>query len=357
MKFGILTFHNTLNPGATLQAYALCRYIRQEGDSCDIIDYRSPNIVKRELSFKKARTALRTLVLRLFVWPRQKLKIKKFHEFLKSEKMLSPKSYSPENIAEANSDYDGFIAGSDQIWNLKITDNDYNFFLKFAEKEKTKLSYATSAGDEWEKNEHKDVLELLGRFDELSVREESTRQSLKKCFGIESELVADPTMLLSPQEWSELAVKPKEKNYVLVYMPQGGVNIIAEEFARRENKKLIHIGDGGYHLKKSGVRSVNVYEWLGYIKYADAVFTDSYHGLLFSLYFGKNVWTKLTEKKGERQKTILNIIDANECAVSNIQDVRICEDLQKRPEKLEHFRMQSQKYLMGVLSEYRTNNE
>lgn len=44
-RIGILTFHNTLNYGAHLQAYALCRYIRDLGYECDIIDYQSDSIV------------------------------------------------------------------------------------------------------------------------------------------------------------------------------------------------------------------------------------------------------------------------------------------------------------------------
>ena len=40
MKYGIITFHNTLNCGASLQAYALQTYLESMGHSVEIIDYK-----------------------------------------------------------------------------------------------------------------------------------------------------------------------------------------------------------------------------------------------------------------------------------------------------------------------------
>ena len=43
-KIGILTFHRAINYGACLQAYALKKYIKDQGNECDIIDYHCPAI-------------------------------------------------------------------------------------------------------------------------------------------------------------------------------------------------------------------------------------------------------------------------------------------------------------------------
>ena len=48
-----------------------------------------------------------------------------------------------------------------------------------------------------------------------------------------------------------------------------------------------------YGLKIKGTKSVKpttISEFLGLIKYANTIFTASYHGMLFSLYFNKNFY-------------------------------------------------------------------
>ena len=44
-RIGILTFHRAINYGACLQAYALKKYIKDQGNECDIIDYHCPNLL------------------------------------------------------------------------------------------------------------------------------------------------------------------------------------------------------------------------------------------------------------------------------------------------------------------------
>ena len=58
MKLGILTFHYIPNIGATLQAYALCKYLRNQGVECEIIDYRCDSLDKREIQFNKTNNNL-----------------------------------------------------------------------------------------------------------------------------------------------------------------------------------------------------------------------------------------------------------------------------------------------------------
>lgn len=47
MKVGILTFHNAINYGAVLQAYALQQTVVALGAECEIIDYRCPAVEKQ----------------------------------------------------------------------------------------------------------------------------------------------------------------------------------------------------------------------------------------------------------------------------------------------------------------------
>ena len=42
MKIGIITVHKSPNYGACLQAYALWKYMEQQGNDCEIIDLYRP---------------------------------------------------------------------------------------------------------------------------------------------------------------------------------------------------------------------------------------------------------------------------------------------------------------------------
>lgn len=354
MKLGILTFHNTLNPGATLQAYALCRYIRDQGYACEIVDYRCPNIVRRELSFHFTTNILKTVGSFVLYWPQQKQKIRESLAFLKNEGMLSPRFYDPQTISTADEVYDVFIAGADQIWNLKITEGDCSYFLPFAEKGH-KFAYGSSVGDDWPSELYLMIKEKLADFDALGVREWVTKELLQNEFGLESELVADPTMLLTPDEWSEFAAIPKETGYIVLYMSEEKTKIFAREYAARHHKKIIFLGNCGYSPKRSGHRSVTVHEWVGYFQNADAVFTDSYHGLLFSMYFGKKVWTCYGERRGERQRTLLNVIDAESCRINGMEQTDHYMDIAQRTQRLDKYRERSQVWLCNILAGYEAN--
>ena len=62
-------------------------------------------------------------------------RINKFNLFVQNLLPLSSR-YDATNIELANSKYDAFVVGSDQVWNLRVTGNDMNYFLQFASDEK-----------------------------------------------------------------------------------------------------------------------------------------------------------------------------------------------------------------------------
>lgn len=72
-RIGILTFHRAINYGACLQAYALKKYIKDQGNECDIIDYHCP--------------AIEDFYNRVFLWEDSfKTKIKKSSYMVDSKK-------------------------------------------------------------------------------------------------------------------------------------------------------------------------------------------------------------------------------------------------------------------------------
>lgn len=52
MKIGIITYHNAMNYGAVLQAYALQEWLKKNGCSVEILDYNNQMVA---LSYRQFR--------------------------------------------------------------------------------------------------------------------------------------------------------------------------------------------------------------------------------------------------------------------------------------------------------------
>lgn len=177
------------------------------------------------------------------------------------------------------------------IWNLEVNGGDLTYFLDFVEEGKRKFSYGSSIGTQWDLNSIQKVCSFLRKYDLISVREADTCKTIQAQLSLPCETVCDPTMLLSAEEWEAQTFPVKEKNYVLVYFPYAGILNAAKSYVKQHHKKLIIVGMTLPWKAQNYKEMYSPQQWLSYIKNADAVFTDSYHGLLFSLYFRRPVWT------------------------------------------------------------------
>ena len=180
------------------------------------------------------------------------------------------------------------------LWALDMTDGDYSYFLDFVPDEKRKFSYATSIGKrEWNEEEKKRISALLNRFYAISVREKTTVDRLSPLVDKECHVVCDPTMLIGAEEWMPYVGKRLfKKDYVLVYFDTDDGKCIsdAQQYAKKNGKELLFISQMPSFLSK--VRTVFPYmveDFLSLIYYADTVFTASYHGMLYGLYFHKKL--------------------------------------------------------------------
>jgi hypothetical protein len=83
-------------------------------------------------------------------------------------------------------------------------------------------------------------------------------------------------------------------------------------------------------------------EWLSYLKNADAVFTDSYHGLLFSLYFRVPFWTS---NYGNRIESILSLLGLENRKIKNDENLKSIIDFNSVENKIESLRNDSIRYI------------
>ena len=346
MKYGIITYHGIPNFGAILQGFALCYYVRKCGIECEIVNYKCKNLEDRELRYHKASNGLKNIIKKNIIWPKKVKKIEACSSFQKS--MYGRKSYSISNIAEANDEYDGFIAGSDMIWNLNVNGNDMTFFLDFVKPSRKKIAYAASIGDKWNDDDINTVRRYLTQFDNISVREEDTNNQLNYEMNIKSLCVPDPTMLLEAEIWKQDVQEVNETNYVLVYFPYDEILEAARRYAKETNKKLIVIGEGIKLFNKELKQIYSPQEFLSYIYYADAIFTDSYHGILFSIYFNKQFWTN---NNGNRIVSLLEKINLNNCQIHNDMEFSNVINYRQVNMSIDKMRTYGKEYLRRVLKE------
>jgi hypothetical protein len=300
MKIALVTTQNANNYGAIFQAFALQQALSRFGD-VDIINYDNRHI---GISFDLVRVkptvhgllGMGKDIVRLV--PRYKV-IKKFKCFIQNNMVLTKRVSAQELLLGELSQYDAYVAGSDQIWNPACISNnsviDPIYFLNFAPNKARKLSYASSIGGyQLSIDEKENFKGLLDDFHTISVRERDTQKLLQEVLGKDVHHVLDPTLLLSKEEWLEaVRVKEgqyKEEKYILLYtVPK--VSLIrkaVDYFAKKTGLKVVAIDQGisaGANVDRV-IRDAGPVDFIQLFANAEFVITDSFHGTCFSLNFG-----------------------------------------------------------------------
>lgn len=331
-KVGIITIHNSPNYGACLQSYALYRYIQQQGNDVEIIDLHRPFAYEDYIPSKKyvsSRSVKRSLLSRIKgnvksligIKPKKSSlyspsAIKKFDEFNAVIKLSQPYRGIDELYANPPL-YDLYVSGSDQLWNPTQAYCLEPYFLTFVPKgQGKKISYATSVGiTDLRDNEKKDFAKWLNLYDDISVREYQAQSLLQGLLADKKvNQVADPTFLLDPKDWKDMAVKPKQSKYILMFTLQHRPEILEYclQLSKQSGLPLIELGqvqpdvlDGSY----TAVKDAGPKEFLGYIENAELVITDSFHCTVFSLIMGANnfyTYIAPTNQRGSRIIDLLN---------------------------------------------------
>ena len=349
-KIGILTAARTNNNGTDLQAYAMysvfSRYCCTE-----IINYACKRL-------EETHKILPCLNLRGIANIPYRFYLNKSHSSFRKKFKFSNGVQNSENLNL--SEYDTVVVGSDQIWNLDITGFDLNFFLPRKLGNFKRYSYAASLGKTdislWENNF--ELSKLLNDFSCISVREHSGVKALNDIF-VKSQQNLDPILLMNEEEWSKIIInKTYKKPYVLLYMVES--NSIAQEYvkeyAKKHNCQIIRYSFSIAKNKK-GVKTktfVNIGEWLGLIKNAQMVMTNSYHGVSTSvaLHTRFRVFGLKNPQSQTRLESLLDDLDLQNlfvCSEEHFEDKEI--DWEKVDKKLDELRKPSLEYIKKIAAE------
>lgn len=333
-RIGIITYHSAINYGAALQTYALNKYINSLGYNCETINYTCKKINQSYKLINFKQKSLKSFVNSIINIPSNMVKKAKFKRFVKENVNISRKKYNFKNIKQANENYNIFITGSDQVWNLELN-NDYNYFLNFVNKNNNKNSYAASFGNINVLKENKNkIKKILDNYKCVSVREKSTINDIKEHCNLQAKHVLDPTFLLTKEEWEKLIDKKDHKDkYILLYvLHEESAYYIAEKLGKKTGLKVYIITESrrrrieGKYIRNSGPK-----EFISLISNSEYVVTDSFHGTALSIIFKKNLKVVLKTKMkyfNERLTSIINTLNLEECIVnSETSDEKLIQNI------------------------------
>lgn len=294
-KVGIITFHRAINYGAMLQAVALQKAVNEMGYDAELIDYVDQLYNHYRISYKTS-NPVKSVAKYIFSRSARKRNLR-FEQFLLENARISDRQYNSGNISSLDeSSYMAFITGSDQTFNPIIVEYDDNYVLGFVKNKNKCNSYAASIGLADLTEENKNWLKTnVQKYHAVLVREKTGIKLLNKIGIMNTLLVCDPTFLVSADMWMKMQrpVKTPE-HYILHYGFKR--NTCMEKKTQRLSIETgypiytisdrIKNDDRGYK-KFSGIGPG---EWLYLIAKADYIVTNSFHGMIFSFIFNRQVW-------------------------------------------------------------------
>ena len=306
-KIGIITFHNSINYGALLQTYALSKILADDGFTVEVIDYVNDKIdhslsSSRYKYDKSIKGYVKYFIKRVHGYRKDR----SFSGFISAELNLSNEhNITRSDIEKLAQRYDVVITGSDQVWNLKLTDMDLTYYLDFVSEDTKRVAYAVSGGDIADDDMSK-VLPLIRRIDALSVREQSLSNLLLEKYGVISTVCLDPTLLVGREMFKPIVSKRHIKNkYIFCFMMnyKPGIMEVAKRIAKE--KELVVV-DNKNSLQFFLHSSPN--DFLSWIYHAEYVLTDSFHGTAFSIVFNKQFVSDMYDGKGRIKQRIGDLL-------------------------------------------------
>lgn len=362
MKVGIITFFCSYNYGSALQAYALQYFLNKSGCDVNIIDYTYTYDFRQYYLFRTHEYLKRpqAMVADILCFSKNKKRKIAFEDFVNKYFTLTKRYSDNDDMTELNKDFDAFICGSDQIWNLDCTNGVVPaYFLGFVDDNKNKIAYAPSvAKTKFIRNHDKEVQRYINRLDAISVREKSTVGVFQKVCSKEIKVTVDPTLLLTGTDYDKLlsSGNTKNKNYIFVYMLSKDERLLnyVSNVAKTMKKEIVYIT--GKLNRSFGCKAYNVYgcgpeEFLSYIKNADYVITNSFHATVFSVQFHKKFCVFPTKNGGARMIDLLTEIGLEQCIYNSNINIEQDINYEEVEIKLSGLRESSIEFLRSALSD------
>ena len=308
MKIGIVTQPLLGNYGGVLQNFALQYVLKSMGHTCFTIAYYP--LWVRIIFFLKS-------ILLLIKGKKRTFKIYSYRKastgsFIDENISILPRKSFFFNSAKQFDGFDAIIVGSDQVWRPKCNREIENSYLNFLSSKKIRrIAYSASFGVDWWEYSQKQTdrcSKLAHLFSMISVREFSGIQLCKDYLGVEPVQTLDPTLLLSQDVYKVFCknVPKSNERFLAAYIlnMNDSVKIECELLAKKENLIIKY-----FNIDANS--KISVPEWLAMFRDAMYIVTDSFHGTVFSIIFGKKFKCFYNEGRGTaRFKSLLKLYNS-----------------------------------------------
>lgn len=327
MKIGIMSMQRIKNYGSFLQAYGLKMTLESFGHEVIFVDYK----VEKPIVACEQKSIIYKIVRKIYRVLRYKVLKKENLSSLFDQKYFSLISLSNQRTYRAKVDV--LVIGSDEVFNCLQSNPDVGYSKELFGKDNNAqkvISYAASFGHTTLMGLRKygiesEVGQLLSLFSSISVRDNNSFDVVKALTGKLPVINVDPVFIFDFGKF--IPQRPDLDNYILVYAYGNRIDSEVEikaikQFARKHNKKLISIG---VHQKWTDVKlEADPFELLGYVKGADYIITDTFHGTIYSIKYNIPFITIIRESNKQKLSDLLqrfSVVDRELKDVSKLEEI------------------------------------
>lgn len=300
MIIGILTFHDVFNPGAFLQALGTQTLVERMGHEAKVINYTAP--VHRFSASSYFRRWNWRMLYRFRTWYGMLLKERAFERarggLLKRTRFYETR----DDVGEEQ--YDAVLVGADVVWNFKhaYLGRDPVYFGEGIDTQRL-IAFAASCGDcSLSDDVPEYVQQGLGNFNSYSVRDQNTADVVRAFAKQDATQICDPAFHLDLD--AIMPATSKRSPYLLVYLRNGAFAPELKDqvmgFARKKGLRVV----ATYYTHPwadENLLDLEPQDWLGLIRDAAYVVTNTFHGSVFSVMLEKQF--ALDYNDGIRLKT------------------------------------------------------
>lgn len=314
MKIGILTFQRANNYGGCLQSYALQHTLTKLGADCEVIDLKGSVLSLPLDDHRGLAQRVKTFIVRTGAKVVKGAANHSFDVFRRKHIRYSP-PMDADRLRDAAPQYDMFVSGSDQVWNCNIADNvDVYLQTFFDDPAIRRVSYAASFGfSDLPAARQDSYRRALEKFDRISVRETDGAKIVRELTGRDPQITLDPTLLMDREEWDALAEPLHLKgDYIFVYQLGLSPRLLAftRALAKKTGLKLVFVPfPVGQPIPGRWYPTISPAKWVWLVKNARYVVTNSFHGLAFSLLFGRQFYVEVSKDLSNLASRITHLLD------------------------------------------------
>lgn len=316
MTVALITIHIGFNAGSALQTIASCHALKKAGaDDVVVVNY-IPDRVTHKRYWSVARQDFKRLVRRTLYYPIYRYGENLFRGFLSKYCNLTRPIYNDDDFAAMLPAANLYVTGSDQVWNFIWNEGiDSHYFFEGIEGRK--IAYASSIGaDTLNKDELEFMKKNLSSYNALSVRETSAKTILHN-IGLNSEVLIDPTFMLTAEEWKQYACRRIiDDDYLFVYTPyniasEDEIYDCARSIAKEKGLKVVSMSTSVQNDRQADktVKLAGPAHFLSLMQHSSHVVTNSFHGTAFALNFGKELNIFMPTKFSSRITDLLSMLN------------------------------------------------